>query len=154
MKTKTTTRRTVDLTPFCDSASDPFAMRYELMEPFVRDGWIYATDSAICVRVKSRRKNSSGMLPRNMERIFQYDFAQCTDAMPVSVGPHCTCGRCGEEFSLLAYGKQFCPRYVRKMEKLPGLRIGPLFKLSDGHVLPFVAKGGLQGVVLEVAKRS
>lgn len=38
---------TIDLSLFCDSE----VMRYDLSKPFTIDGWRYATDAKICVRV-------------------------------------------------------------------------------------------------------
>lgn len=52
-----TTKRTskIDLSPFC-GASDHKG-RYDLSSPFVFDGWEYATDGAILVRVSTKKRN-------------------------------------------------------------------------------------------------
>lgn len=39
-------------------STDP-APRYEMRRPFVRDGWIYATDGRVCVRVPTSEPDTA-----------------------------------------------------------------------------------------------
>lgn len=56
----------VTLLPFCDRA--PY--RYNIGEPFVLGGYLYATDSRICVRAPTSRPDSEGWFP-NAGLIFE-----------------------------------------------------------------------------------
>lgn len=49
----------VTLLPFCD----PHPYRANIGEPFVKDGWMYATDARICVRVPCSQPDSEGRFP-------------------------------------------------------------------------------------------
>lgn len=45
----------VDLAPFCDNGDGSVSERYDVREPFVRDGYEYATDGRICIRRRSKK---------------------------------------------------------------------------------------------------
>lgn len=51
----------VHLLPFCDE----FSWKYDLCEPFVKDGYVYATDSRIALRIPTRRSNTFDMSSRS-----------------------------------------------------------------------------------------
>lgn len=52
----------IDLQQFCYDG----ACRYEFDKPFVKDGFVYATDMIICVRIPSEEKNTEGRFPKDM----------------------------------------------------------------------------------------
>jgi len=58
----------VHLLPFCD---DYYSWKYDLTEPFVQGGYVYATDGKIAIRIPTRRPDTfhEGRFP-NMQQVF------------------------------------------------------------------------------------
>lgn len=42
---------------------NPWSMKYDISKPFVHNGWKYATNGRLCVRVKCKGRNSEGNFP-------------------------------------------------------------------------------------------
>ena len=143
-----------DITLFVDTTRS--FSRLDLNKPFTVNGWRYATNGIIAVRVPDIRKNSRGKYP-TVEKLFFADFSQCSKPVPASTSTPCECRfNCDKSAKLSVWGRTFCPRFVALIRALPGVRIGRPIRLSakkkSGFVLPFIADGGLQGLLMEVAK--
>lgn len=92
---------TIDLQSFCSHGDD--AIRYDTHKPFVFDGWLYATDCRICIRVPTTDPTTDGKYPR-ADRLFT-PFAgtftplpeiQACESCRFAPGPHKeTCDGCG-----------------------------------------------------------
>ncbi len=77
----------IDLTPFCDSNIS----RFDLSRPFVRDGWLYATDGRILIRIPSSRPDTNDRpLPKTVANIM-LDFAECIEWHPWPGKAYITC---------------------------------------------------------------
>lgn len=61
------TAATIDLTAFC-AKGEPAVNRYT--EPFIRSGWVYATNGYACVRVPSPGSPDAGLAPKNVPDVF------------------------------------------------------------------------------------
>jgi len=150
---------TPDITPFCDrfAGREYRGQRYDLTKPFVLDGWRYATNAVVCVRVPDKRRNSRGRLPKVGALFEGVDFSACHRAMPESTGKPCNCifhesNERGLLRQLVVWGRKFCWIPVAKIRALRGVEIGRPVRTCGVLVLPFVADGGLQGLLVEAAE--
>lgn len=146
------TKRQPDLTPFCTTAVDHRS--YDLSTPFVRDGWLYATDGSIAVRVPATGQPDSGGKRPRVEKLFKgVDFRRCVVPMPrisftVVVDddeaiPLIAVNLCGR--------KWFDLDYIANIAALPGAKYNPLSQGTKGDFLAFTARGKLQGLLMRMS---
>lgn len=87
-----TTQQVPDITPFCAEE----AGRFLIERPWVKDGWRYATDGCVCVRVPAPGEPDTPSPLESGPRLFeadecfgaQYDFEadRCTEPFPTHDG--------------------------------------------------------------------
>jgi hypothetical protein len=117
---------TIDLKPFCDKQD----FRYAFSNPFVKDGFRYATDSRICVRIPSSEPNT---IPPEKKKDcpgvnvvfdnFPSEGFRNIDELIAgreASGPYdmrdCDCGELNECHKCLGSGTQCCPHCDQDMD--------------------------------------
>ena len=135
---------------------DPDAQRYDLSKPFVRDGWRYATNGSICIRIRVEGEPDStdGKYPK-ADELFK-GFGRCTRKWPkpTGVGEVVQCPECGEDY--VAYPTEVVGiRRIAAKYADPLYECGAMFRPKGGadELLMFQI-GEIQGIVMPKGKHS
>ena len=129
-----------------------------ITQPFdLGDGWEYATDGRICVRVPSNVKALASGVPPAGEVFTDFEADLCTEPWPAQA-THVQEGKCPacEEPIGLALGSQTVGGrriggfYWWLVNKLPDVRFNPAGGPDDPIQL---VSGELQGVLMPLGKR-
>lgn len=148
MSALTTDKR---LLPFCETVSDS---TYNLETPWVSDGWVYATDGHIIVRVKAKKcdstKGEATNRPAGLHELF-VDFPRnMKSAWPDTPPENLPCPCC----------RRAAQRHPAGASRIGGIIISDAMfslvrTLSDVRYayrntdsLWFRAEGGIQGIVM------
>src|SRR5581483_439162 len=122
------TDMTIDLQPFCFAVDD--YTRYDLTEPFVFDGWRYATNSRVMVRVPAPGEANTGgrnlpdvtSLVRQMSRCRKKPH-KASEVICFREPHQCpTCGHSEQKPTAYFAGRMyFDPQWLGPVMALPGL---------------------------------
>lgn len=146
----------INLRPFClDNPTRP--VRFALAQPFVQDGWCYATDGRIAVRVPSDEPNTARpneRYPAMAKHFSAFAPAACTQRVPIRKVVRRCLRYPGHSIPLC--GGRFDPHLLCEIAVLPHARVAlerlPMLDYARGDgALQFVADGGLQGILLPMA---
>jgi hypothetical protein len=153
----------IDFTPFCDATP----CRYDLSTPWTHDGWTYATDGRICIRVPASLQSVESSAERRprMDYVFHgFDASRAVDTVPqaqiINTGDLCgmcyvhpyedeagcrSCFNTGLQVVSMKIGPLFLnPHYIAMINALGPARY---YVNSQLEAMAFVADSGLQGLL-------
>lgn len=130
----------IDLSRFCDKSSS----RHGLAKPFVVDGWKYATDDRIAVRVPANEKNGEGRFPMSLKGLFtSCDFSACTEKLPKLEEKLCENCECYVPCDRVVNGREYAGSILALVRFCGNVYYSPSEHWGS---LAFVGNDGLQGL--------